>query len=175
MKKVLGLIVVVIFCFLAYAYFQPSEMYISREILIQAKPELIFPHINNSKRANDWMPWAESDPKLQMTYSGPEEGVGSTSSWSSEGSMGTGKAVIVESIPSQKVKTELIYTNPMSMTQMAEISLSPSTEGTLVKWSVSSKNSFVSRLFGMFINVEKMVGEEFEKGLKKLKAVLETK
>lgn len=161
--------------FLTFIALQPSDMNISRELLIQANPQKIFPHINNSQKANDWMPWSESDPQVQMQFSGPAAGIGSISSWISKGKMGTGQAIVVESIPNKSVKTKLTYTQPMTMEQMAEVSLSPTDGGTLVRWSVSGKNSFIGRIFCFFLNMDKEVGGQFEKGLRKLKAQVEGK
>ena len=172
LKVILG-VLVLLAGFLTYVAFQPSEMYIVREIFIKAPSEKIFPFINNSQKANSWMPWQESDPGAIMKYSGPEEGVGSTSSWDSPGKMGTGKAEVVESVPNQTVKTKLTYTKPMNMSQMAEVSLTPSADGTIVKWSVKGNNTFLGRLMCVFMNMDKMVGGQFEKGLTKLKNQVE--
>ena len=87
-----------------------------------------------------------------MQYSGPEEGVGSKSSWDSKGKMGTGNAVVVESILNTSVKTQLTYSKPMEKSQLAEISLTPVPGGTKVKWSVDGHNAFVFRLMGALMN-----------------------
>jgi len=173
-KLVLGC-AVVLAGFLVYVAMQPSQMNVSRELLVRATPEAIFPHINNTKKADEWMPWREVDPEVQMKYSGPEEGLGSTSSWSSSGQMGTGLAVIVESIPNESVKTSLSYTKPMVMTQLAELSLRPTPEGTIVRWAVNGNNNFMGRLFCVLLNMDTVVGKQFEQGLNKLKSIVETK
>src|SRR5690348_4186807 len=107
MKKIALALVVVVGGFLGYVAMQPSAMSISREVVIKAPAEAIFPLVNSSKRSNDWMPWKAMDPNLQMSYSGPDEGVGSASSWQSEGQMGKGQSVVIASVPNQLVKTEL--------------------------------------------------------------------
>ena len=121
------------------------------------------------------MPWQDSDPHVKMQYSGPEEGLGATSSWESTGKMGVGNAVVIESIHNTSVKTQLTYTKPMQMSQIAEMTLTPVEHGTKVKWSVNGHNGFVFCLIGILMNVEKMVGGEFEKGLLKLKREVEPK
>lgn len=172
-KKILLALALLVGGYMIYVALQPPDFTIVREQFVGAEPNAIFPYINNSKKANDWMPWAESDPKATMVYSGPEEGVGSTSSWDSPGKMGTGKAVVVESVPNQVVKTQLTYTKPMVMSQLAEISLKPSEKGTVVRWSVTGRNSYLGRLICTLMNMDKMVGGEFEKGLAKLKRTVE--
>jgi hypothetical protein len=172
MKIVVG-IVVVIAGFLTYVAFQPSDYKITRRVTIHAPAELIFPHLNNGAKSDEWSPWKEVDPKAQMVRSGPEEGVGSKQSWESEGPLGTGSATVVESIPSQKVTVLLEYAKPMAMTQTAEFNILPAATGTVVEWSVTGKNNFMGRLFCVFMDMDKMVGETFEKGLAKLKANVE--
>lgn len=173
-KKILLVIAVFIAGICIYAALQPSEFYIARELVIHATPEAIFPFINNNKKANEWMPWKDSDPQAQMIYSGPEEGVGATSTWDSPGQMGTGKAEVVESVANQVVKTKLTYTKPMNMSQLAEIRLRPTDAGTLVRWSINGHNNFIWRIFCIFMNMDDMVGKEFVKGLNNLKQMVES-
>jgi len=173
LKKILGGMAVVILGIVAYAALQSADYQVSREIVVKASPEAVFPYINSSKKSNEWMPWAASDPEMKMTHSGPEEGVGSKSNWESKGKMGTGEAEIVESQPNQSVKTKLTYLKPMEMSQIAEVSLTPSAEGTLVRWSVAGRNDLIGRVVCLFMNMDKMVGGEFEKGLANLKRMVE--
>jgi uncharacterized protein YndB with AHSA1/START domain len=172
--KILIVLGIVIAGLLIYAAAKPSGMFISRELLVKASPQVIFPFLNNSRKANEWMPWAEIDPKVTMSYAGPEEGVGSVSSWESTGQMGVGKAEVVESVANQRVKTRLTYTKPMAMSQLAEFSLNPTPEGTVVRWSVSGNTPFVGRLFCIFMSMDKMVGGQFDKGLTELKDKVES-
>ena len=188
LKKIIYIAISGLGALLLYVAFQPNEFVIARETYIEATPEVIFPFINNSKLANEWMPWQETDPGAVMVYSGPEEGVGSTTKWDSKGQMGTGQALVVESIPNKIVKTQLNYTHPMQMEQLAEISLIPVSEATAatettsatlavtqVRWQVTGKNNFVGRLFCLFLNMDKVVGSQFELGLAKLKQRAEAK
>lgn len=166
-------VLVVIGVLVVCAAMKPAQYLVSREMVMKAKPEQIFPHLNNSKKANDWMPWKEADPTAPMTYTGPEEGVGATTSWDSKGKMGTGKAEVVDTTPNKSVKTKITYTKPMQMNQLAEISLTPTPEGTTVKWTVTGENSFFGRFMCMFFDMDKMVGGLFEKGLSSLKSRVE--
>ncbi len=173
-KKILYAILAFVVLICIYAAVSPSEYYVERQQTITAAPEKIFPLVNNAKKMNDWMPWSEADPKMVMTYSGPDEGVDAVSSWTSEGQMGVGSAKIVESVANEKVVTLLEYKKPFEGTQTAEVSISPSTEGqSLVKWSVKGHNNFIGRIMCIFMNMDKMVGSQFEKGLLKLKELSE--
>ncbi len=172
-KKILLGLGFIVAAILIAAAFQSPEMNVSREIEISATPETLFPYINNSKKSYEWMPWSESDPTVEMKYSGPDAGVGAFSSWKGK-QMGVGTAEVVESITNQVVKTKLTYTEPFAMSQMAEVSLTPKPGGTLVKWSVSGHSNYFFRLIGIFVSCDKMIGGEFEKGLKKLKLLTES-
>lgn len=173
MRKILFFLLLGIFIFLTYIAVQPPQYQVAREITISASAETIFPYINNAKKMNSWNPWIELAPKSKVTFSGPEEGVNATTSWTGDENLGTGSATVVESIPNSLVKTRLEYTKPYVMTQAAQITLKPTSNQTIVRWSVSGENTFVGRLFCYFMDMDKMVGGAFEKGLAKLKILIE--
>ncbi len=173
--KILGGLALLVGVFLVYVGLKPGDYRISRSLEIKASPEALFPWINNSKRTNQWMPWAAMDPAMKMSFNGPEEGVGAESRWESPGRMGVGSAVVVESVPPKSVKTRLEYRKPFQMTQEAEMAIAPADGGCVVTWSVWGKNNFVGRLMCVFVNMDKMVGGSFETGLANLKALAEKK
>lgn len=172
-KKIVLAIVVLVVGIIGYASFQPAEYLIYRDVAISAPAEKIFPFLNSSKAMNEWMPWVEVDPKMKMTYEGPDSGVGAKSSWQSEGQMGVGSATIVESVPNQKVVTRLEYEKPFKGIQTSELVITGSGNQSLVRWSVQGKNNLVGRVMCLFMNMDKMVGGSFEKGLKQLKSNVE--
>ena len=169
---IIGVIVVVI---LIMAALQPSEYLVAREMEMLAEPAAVFAHVNNVKKTDEWMAWKDMDPAVQSSYEGPEAGVGAVSKWESTGDMGTGRAEVIESIPNERVRTRVSYVKPMQMEQISEITLTPKGDATVVRWSVTGKNSFPGRVMCMFMNMDKMVGGMFEKGLAKLKAKVESK
>lgn len=171
-KKLFTGIAVVIGGILLFAAVKSPEMYVSRELVIAASPDTLFPFINSAKKSYEWMPWAEKDSSIEINYSGPDQGVGSISSWNGK-EMGVGTSEVVASVTNQSVKTKLTYTKPFAMSQLAEVSLTPTSSGTLVKWSVSGQSNFFFRIMGLFMSCDKMIGGEFEKGLNKLKTLTE--
>jgi uncharacterized protein YndB with AHSA1/START domain len=166
-------VLAVVAVFLGYVATQPSDYVISREITINAPAERIFPYLNNMKLAEQWGPWLEVDPQAKMTYSGPDAGVGSRSDWTGGKQLGTGSATIVESAPNQRVGIKLEYVKPMNMTQDSEYLLNSSGNQSVVTWKVQGKNTFPGRLMCVFVNMDKMVGGMFEKGLSNLKTLME--
>lgn len=175
-KKILIGLGALLAVFVIIAAMKPEDYLIKRDVTINAKPEVIYPYLVSAKNADSWMPWKEVDSQVQMTYSGPVEGVGSVSSWESSGDMGTGKAEVVGAILNQSVKTKITYTKPMEMSQDSEFALTPHGESTLMTWTVSGKQPFFARLVCtlMLMNMDKYVGGMFERGLAKLKTMVET-
>lgn len=164
---------VVLGLFLAYVAAQPSEYTIVRELAMQATAEKIFPYLNNMKLADQWGPWKEADPETAMQFQGPEAGVGSKTFWEGGKKLGTGSATIVESEPNLKVKILLEYTKPMPMTQDSWYLIRSEGGHSVVTWKVTGKNNFMGRVMCVFVNMDKMVGGMFEKGLSNLKAIVE--
>ncbi len=174
MAKKIGLLVVtVISVFLIYVGAKSPDYMISRQVTINAAAEKIFPHLNNQKLAEKWGPWLEIDPQAKMNYSGPDDGVGAKASWETQGQLGTGSATIVESIPNQRVTIRLEYTKPMQMSQISDYLVEAAGDKTVVTWRVTGQNNFLGRMMCVFIDMDKMMGTLFDKGLSKLKTVVE--
>lgn len=173
LKKILFVLLGFVLLLVGYAAFQPAEYVISRQITINAPIEKIFPYLNNTKLAEQWGPWSEVDPQAKMTVSGPDEGVGAKSSWESTGQLGTGSATIVESVPNQLVRIKLEYVKPMNMTQDSRYILATVDDRSFVTWKVEGRNDFIGRIMCIFVNMDKMVGSMFEKGLLNLKTLVE--
>lgn len=169
-----GILATFVALILGYAAFQSPDYVISREITINAPAERIFPYLNNQRLAQSWGPWMEVDPSARMTLSGPEEGVGSRTSWSGAKQLGTGSALITESVPNQRVHIRLEYTAPAEMTQESDYIVRSSGGQSVVTWKVTGKNSLLGRAMCLFFDMDKMVGGMFEQGLAKLKKNMES-
>ncbi|MCB0417376.1 MAG: SRPBCC family protein [Bdellovibrionaceae bacterium] len=175
MAKKIGIALgVLLGIFLIYVAFKSPKYEFNREVKIEANAAEIFPWINNSQKMNVWMPWKEVDPKMVMSFDGPEEGVGAKSSWTSDGQMGEGSSTIIESVPNQKTVFLLEYTKPQAMTQNASIEILPDGNASVVRWSVWGENGFIGRLFCSLVDVSKHINGSFDAGLNKLKQQVET-
>ncbi len=172
-KKIVLGVLLVLGLFLGYVALQPADYTISRETVINAPVEKVFPYLNNAKLGAQWGPWMEIDPAAKMTVSGPESGVGSRTDWTEGKQLGTGSATIVESIANQRVVIQLEYVKPMTMQQTSYYLISPQGNQTSVTWKVTGRNSFPGRIICTFMNMDKRVGGMFEKGLSNLKNLVE--
>lgn len=153
---------------------RPDEFIVSRSGKISASPGKIFSHVNELKKWDAWSPWAKLDPDCKITFSGPESGVNSSYAWDGNKKVGAGKMTITESWPGTLVRLQLEFLKPFAATSAVEFRFMLEGEQTLVMWSMAGKNSFFSKVFGLFVDCEKMVGKDYEQGLANLKAVVES-
>jgi uncharacterized protein YndB with AHSA1/START domain len=177
MLKIIGIIagvlVVGIIGVLAYATTAPDTFAVQRSIAIKAPPEKIFPLINELKTMNEWNPFAKQDPTIRLTYSGPASGKGAANSWDSDGSAGQGRLEITDSAPPSQVTMRLDMAKPMEGHNTIVFALQPQADGTQVTWSMTGAMSYVAKVICTFVNMDRMIGGEFEKGLAELKAMAE--
>ena len=153
---------------------RPDEFVVSRSAKISAPPEKVFPHVNNLRAWEAWSPWAKLDPNAKSTFDGPAAGVGAVMAWDGNKKVGAGRMAILESSPSGLIRLKLEFFKPFKATNTAEFTFKPEVNQTVVTWSMSGKNNFFFKAFSLFVDCDKMVGKDFEKGLASLKTVAET-
>ena len=171
-KLFLGLIAIIA-VFLFVAALQPADFRISRTATIAAPPAAVFEQINNFQNWNAWSPWAKLDPNAKNTFDGPPAGVGAGFAWSGNNEVGEGKMTITESLPNERIAMRLEFTKPFTATNATEFTLKPEGNQTAVTWSMSGKHNFMGKCMGLIMNMDKMVGGQFEQGFANLKAIVE--
>ena len=168
---VLALIVVVLAIVIAI---QPADFRITRTTTIAAPPAAVFAQVNDFHRWEAWSPWARLDPAMKTTYEGPAQGSGSIYTWMGNNEVGQGKMTITESHPTDLIRIKLEFLKPIAATNTTEFTFQPEGSQTLVNWTMTGANNFMGKAFNLFMNMDKMVGGDFEKGLGQLKAVVES-
>jgi hypothetical protein len=152
---------------------RPDEFTVMRTATIAAAPEEVFPHVNELRKWDAWSPWAKLDPNAKNSFDGPASGVASTMSWSGNNKIGEGRMAITESRASALIRFRLEFLRPFKATNVAEFTFNSAGNQTEVIWSMTGRNNFFFKLFGLFMDCDKMVGKDFEKGLASLKTVVE--
>jgi uncharacterized protein YndB with AHSA1/START domain len=152
---------------------QPDEFVVTRAASLAAPPDKIFPNVNDLHLWQAWSPWAKLDPNAKTTFSGADAGVGAAMAWEGNGKVGVGKMTITASQPAEFVRFQLEFQKPMQATNTAEFTFRPDGKQTVVTWTMRGKNSFPGKIFGLFMNCEKMCGCQFESGLASLKSLTE--
>ncbi|MGE4350401.1 MAG: SRPBCC family protein [Candidatus Berkiella sp.] len=156
-----------------YATTKPDDFKVERSHTIKAPSEKIFPLINDFNNWPQWSPWEDLDPNMKKTLKGAHKGVGAISEWEGNNDVGSGKIEIIKSTPNTQIIMQLDMLKPFPATNTVEFSLASVKDETKVTWSMSGKNSFIAKVMSIFINCEKMVGDQFEKGLNKLQKISE--
>jgi carbon monoxide dehydrogenase subunit G len=150
---------------------QPSDFRVARSAHIPAPPSAVFAQVNDLQKWEAWSPWERLDPALTKTFSGPAAGVGASFHWRGNAEVGEGRVTIVESRPAERVRITLDMIKPIAATNAVEFVLTPEGEGTRVTWSMQGRSGFVSKAIGLVMDMDKMVGGQFEKGLANLRTV----
>jgi len=176
-KKILLGIVVMVVVLLAVVLVlvlrQPTHYQVERSATINAPAPVAFGLVNDFHKWDSWSPWAKLDPNMTQKYDGPPSGNGAIYSWSGNSQVGEGKMTIVESRPSDLVRIKLEFIKPFAATNATEFSFIPSGNQTNVKWTMSGDNNFIGKAFSLFMNMDKMIGDDFDKGLAQMKKAAE--
>ena len=172
-KTIAIVIAVLIAAVLVFAATRPDNFRVERSVTIKAPPEKIYPYFDDFNRWAVWSPWERLDPAMKRTFSGPPTGAGAVYAWQGNSKVGEGRMEILESSPSSKLLIKLDFIKPFEGHNTAEYTLVPSGDTTQVTWAMYGPAPFVSKLMGVFVSMDSMIGKDFEAGLANLKAAAE--
>jgi hypothetical protein len=169
----LVVIVVLLIAFVVIVALQPADFRIARSATFAAPASDVFAQVNDFHHWDAWSPWAKIDPAMKQTYEGAPTGTGASYSWLGNNKVGEGTMTIMDSRPTDLISIKLEFRRPFKATNTAEFAFKADGQRTTVTWSMSGRNSFMFKAFGLFMSMDKMLGAEFEKGLANMKAVVE--
>ena len=175
-KILLGAIVVLVLAvaiFCVVVAIQPSHYHIERTAIINAPAPIVFAQVNDFHKWDAWSPWAKLDPAMKTSYEGAPAGTGAMYSWTGNSQVGEGRMTITQSVPSTLVKIKLEFIKPWVATNATDFMFASQGSQTNVKWTMDGENNFMGKAFGMFMNMDKMIGNDFEKGLAQMKTLTE--
>jgi uncharacterized protein YndB with AHSA1/START domain len=155
----------------AVAFTRPATYTVQRSITIAARPEAVYATVVDFRQWERWSPWAKLDPKQKTTLVG--EGVGAVYTWDGDDKVGAGRMTIVEAVPSSKVGIKLEFLRPFESMSQTSFLVVPEGSGSRVNWLMSGTNGMVARAMSVFMDMDKMIGPDFEKGLASLKGEVE--
>ena len=170
---VAAVIIALVIVLLIVVALRPADFRISRRISTAAPASAVFPHVNDLSKWREWSPWEKLDPNLKRTYEGPAAGVGAGYAWEGNPQVGQGRMTITESRPSDLVRIRLEFIKPFQATNTSEFSFERAGSDTVITWSMSGRNNFMAKAFGLLMNMDKLIGKDFEKGLARLKTIAE--
>lgn len=177
MLKVIGIVVLVLAIgiagVLAFAATRPDVFTVQRSAAIKAPPEKIFALINDFKQWGQWSPYEKIDPGMKRTYGAKTAGEGATYGWDGNSNIGSGSMEILSASAPQKVTIKLDFTRPFEAHNVVDFTLVPAGDSTSVTWAMRGPVPFFGKIIHVFMNMDRMVGGQFDEGLANLKAVAE--
>ncbi|MEZ5344837.1 MAG: SRPBCC family protein [Pyrinomonadaceae bacterium] len=179
MKKVLiallGVIVLFIAGLVVLMLVTPTDFRVQREVVIDKPRAEVFKYIKTLNNQNEWGPWVKKDPNIKLTSSGTDGEVGYVSRWESEmEDVGHGEQEITKIVDGERIDSELRFKKPMEATSQAYITTEDAGEGkTKVTWGFTGSMDRPMNLMLVFMDMDAMVGKDFEEGLANLKSIVE--
>jgi hypothetical protein len=173
---VVGVIVVVVAIILIYAATKPNEFRVQRSVTIKAPPDKISALIGDFHGWAAWSPYEKKDPNMKRTFGGNPSGKGATYAWNGNKDIGRGNKEVLESTPTKTV-IKLDFYEPFEAHNTAEFTVMPQGDSSNVTsdvtWAMYGPNQFIGKVMQTFMNMDKMIGTDFEVGLQNLKALAE--
>lgn len=172
-RKILIGLAALILILVAIVAVQPSDFRVERTAKIAAAQGDVFAQVNDFHKWEAWSPWAKLDPAAKVAFEGPKAGQGAVMNWAGNDKVGEGKVTIVESRPSDLVKTKVDFIRPFEGTSTSQFDFKPEGDQTAVTWTMSDHHNFMEKAFCLVMNGRKMIAADMEKGLSQLKSVSE--
>jgi len=176
MLRIIGIAVLVVVVAVAglliYAATRPDDFRVERSIAVKAPPDKVMALVGDLRGWTAWSPYEKKDPAMKRAYAGPAAGKGAAYEWDGNKEVGRGRMEILEVTPS-KVVIKLDFITPFEAHNIAEFTARPQGDNTNVTWAMYGPSPFIAKVMQTVINMDRMVGKDFEAGLQNLKAVAE--
>lgn len=144
---------------------RPSGFKIERRRVVGAPADVLHRLVNDFHSWESWSPWEKLDPTMKKDFAGPDAGPGASYHWVGNNKVGEGRMTITESDAPRSVTLRLEFMKPWKATNVTRFDFVPRADGTEVTWSMTGAHAFMAKAFSMFMDMDKMVGTDFEKGL----------
>ena len=156
---------------------KPDTFRVQRATTIKAPPEKIFPLINDFRQWGSWSPYENKDPAMKRSYSGAAAGKGAVYAWDGNKNVGSGRMEILDTTMPSKIVIKLDFFAPFEGHNTAEFTMLPQGDGTnpttQVNWLMHGPVPFMAKIMHVLMNIDRMVGKDFEAGLANLKQLTE--
>lgn len=152
---------------------KPDVFRIERRIRLAAAPAAIFPYLDSLEAWQGWSPWARKDPNMRTTYGPVRAGLGAAMGWEGNGQVGKGQMRIIESRAPDEVVCQLDFEKPFRASNRARFTLAPVESGTELVWSMEGQATLLNKVMDQLMNMDRMVGRDFEAGLANLRGLVE--
>ncbi|WP_375759296.1 SRPBCC family protein [Corallococcus exercitus] len=148
---------------------RPDTYTVTRTTTVPGTPDIAFGLVNDFHQWNQWSPWEALDPNMKKTFTGAEAGVGAIYGWTGNDDVGEGRMTIEEVAANESVRIKLEFIKPFADTSITTFNFKPATDGTTVTWTMAGDHNFMSKAMCLVMDMDQMIGKDFEKGLASLK------
>jgi len=155
------------------AVIAPKSYEVNRSVEINKPLSEVFNYLRSLKNQDNWSPWAQKDPNMKKTFTGTDGEVGCISAWEGNKEVGSGEQEITAIVKDKVIESQLRFLKPFKSTSDAYLKVAKAGKGSEVTWGFTGKNKFPMSIMMLFMNMDKVVGKDFEEGLAKLKTLLE--
>lgn len=172
LKKILIAVAAILVVFVGVVATRPATYHVERSLAVQAPPEVVHGIVADLNRFASYSPWQKLDPQMKTTVSTPSTGVGASYAWdSAKDEAGAGSMTIAAVEPNTKVVQDLKFLKPFESQAKVTFTTVAEGTGTKVTWAMDGDNNFMGKLMGLFMNMDAMIGKDFEEGLQNLSRV----
>jgi effector-binding domain-containing protein len=171
LKIILYVVLAVVFIFILMGIFGPKTYDVSRSKVVMASADQVWPHVSSLQAVQKWSPWDDEDPDMVVEFTGEPGAIGSMQKWDSK-KMGKGEQTLTALTPNKSVDTHLKFYGMGTMESDSYITMQDTAGSTKVVWGMKGKNSFIGRIIGSIMNLDKQVGPMFDKGLASLDSIV---
>ncbi|WP_223636100.1 SRPBCC family protein [Corallococcus sp. EGB] len=173
LKKILLGVGVVLVAFLGFVATRPSTFKVERSTTVSAPADVVYGFVADFNKVGAWSPFLKPDPARKDTYTGTPATVGHSVAWATSDGSSQGKMTIVALNPPAQLQLQLDFVKPFEVTNETVFRFESAGDGTRVTWVMSGQNGFLSKAFSVFMDMDKLVGSDFEAGLAALKNLSE--
>lgn len=171
---ILYIVLAIVFLIITLIAIAPKNYDVSRSIEIAKSKDVVFSYLKSLKKQDEWSPWGKRDPNMQKKFTGTDGEVGAINYWKGNKDVGEGEQEITKIVEGERIESELRFLKPFKSTSNAYMTVNEvDKDTTKVVWGFSGKNKFPMSIMMLFMNMDKMVGKDFEEGLASLKEILE--
>jgi uncharacterized protein YndB with AHSA1/START domain len=153
---------------------KPDKFSVQRATTVKAPAEKIFPLINDFRQWGSWSPYEHKDPTMKRSFSGAASGKGAVYAWDGNKNVGSGRMEILDAAAPAKIVIKLDFFTPFEGHNTAEFTMLPQGDATNLTWLMHGPAPFMAKIMHVFMNIDRMVGKDFEIGLANLKRLTET-
>ncbi len=173
-KIILYVVIVLIVIGAILTFVAPTHVKIERSIIINSSKEEVFKNLRYYSNRAKWSPWLEKDPQVKTSIEGTDGEVGAIYKWEGNKDVGKGLQTIMRIEDMQKIEDKLQFLEPFKSEADAYLQMGDSAGMVKVSWGFISESPRPFNIFNLFMDMDKMVGPDFQNGLSKLKMLCES-